>query len=66
MSKLAAPPALNAETFDSIESEKELAYKQKALKVRGASLLALAFSTLGIIYSDIGESGLHSVSRSSA
>jgi hypothetical protein len=41
---------------ESIELGKDEAYKRKALKLQGTQLFALAFSTLGVIYSDIGES----------
>ena len=35
----------------------ESVYERKALKVGGFRLAALAFSTMGVIYSDIGMSG---------
>ena len=34
--------------------DEEKAYQRKPYEVRGTRLLVLAFSTLGIIYSDIG------------
>ena len=45
------PPIMSTMTEDE-----EKGYDRKALKLRGTKLFALAFSTLGIIYSDIGES----------
>ena len=36
------------------DEDEEKGYERKALKVHGIKLFALAFSTLGIIYSDIG------------
>jgi hypothetical protein len=36
------------------ETDTSSIYERKPLKLQGTRLLALAFSTLGIIYSDIG------------
>lgn len=41
------------------DEDEEKGYERKALKVHGIKLFALAFSTLGIIYSDIGTSPLY-------
>jgi hypothetical protein len=35
--------------------DKEAGYSRRPLKLSGFKLLGMAFSTLGIIYSDIGE-----------
>lgn len=51
MSQITDPAANRA----SFELEKDEEYKRKALRLGGTQLLALSFSTLGVIYSDIGE-----------
>jgi hypothetical protein len=38
----------------SINTASEKGYARKALKLGGSQLALLAFSTLGVIYSDIG------------
>jgi len=44
-----APPAASF-----ISEDEEKGYERKQLKLGGFKLFAMAFSTLGIIYSDIG------------